>query len=202
MSRFRHLVIFTTAFFLLVAGTANLPHQAGVKRVIDGDTVVLESGQHLRYIGIDTPEHTDTLFSEAVELNRRLVEGKKVRLEYDVTKRDGHGRFLAYVFVDGQFVNLELVKAGLARVYTFPPNVKYAGQFLAAQKQAREKRFGIWGIPVYFPEPYYVANTRSLKFHRPTCWQVQKLKKSSQIKFNTRDEALDKGYAPCRNCRP
>lgn len=190
------------ALALFIAARERLPASGQVARVVDGDTIVLESGEHLRYIGIDSPEHDDTLFAEARTLNQKFVEGKTVRLEYDVTKRDGYGRLLAYVWLDQQMVNLELVKAGLARVYTFPPNVRYAQRFMAAQKEARSRKAGMWGIPVWSLEAYYVGNSRSLKFHRPQCRQARRLKSSEKVKFSSRDAALDSGYAPCRNCKP
>lgn len=77
--------------------------------------------------------------------NRRLVEGKRVRLEYDVEKRDRYGRTLAYVYVGGVMVNERLVRAGYAQVSTYPPNVKYQERFLVAQREAREAGRGLWG---------------------------------------------------------
>lgn len=114
------------------------------KRVIDGDTIELEDGTRVRYIGMDTPEVEQCFWEEATEENKRLVEGKKIKLENDVQKLDKYGRTLAYVFVDGIFVNEELVRGGFAKVYTYPPDVKYTEKFIAAQKEAREKKVGLW----------------------------------------------------------
>ena len=116
-----------------------------VKRVIDGDTIVLEDERHVRYIGIDTPEKGETFYEEAREANRRFVEGKYVKIELDVEEEDRYGRTLAYVYVDGIFVNAELVRQGYARVYSCPPNVKYEHIFLDAEQQAKLECIGIWG---------------------------------------------------------
>lgn len=128
------------------------PAQESVKRVVDGDTAVLSSGEKVRYIGINTPElhhpkkPVERYAREAKEFNRRLVEGKKVRLEFDVERRDKYRRLLAYLFLeDGTFVNSELVRQGYAQVMTFPPNVKYADLFVRMQKEAREAKRGLWG---------------------------------------------------------
>lgn len=114
------------------------------KRVIDGDTIELEDGTRVRYIGMDTPETDQCFWEEATEENKKLVEGKKVKLETDVQKLDKYGRLLAYVFVGETFVNEELIRRGVAQVLTYPPNVKYTQNFVAAQKEAREKKTGFW----------------------------------------------------------
>lgn len=120
-----------------------------VVRVIDGDTIVLADGRHIRYIGIDTPEKGHPYYSEAKRENERLVKGKKIRLEYDVQKQDRYRRTLAYVYVGEIFVNAELVRNGYALIYTVPPDVKYADTFLELQKQARKDKRGLWGLKLF-----------------------------------------------------
>lgn len=131
-----------------------------VARVVDGDTIELETGERVRYIGIDTPEtkhpkkEVECFGREAGEKNKELVEGKYVRLEIDVSEKDRYGRLLRYVYTPNfdissgeeteTFINLELVKLGFAYAVTFPPDVKYQGEFLAAQKYARENKSGLW----------------------------------------------------------
>ncbi len=121
-----------------------------ITRVIDGDTIELENGQRVRYIGIDTPETVDPRRSvqcfgkEASEFNKKLVEGKLVRLEKDVSETDKFGRLLRYVYVNDLFINDYLVRQGYAHVSTFPPDVKYQQQFLEAEREARENNRGLW----------------------------------------------------------
>ena len=76
------------------------PKKAKVKRVVDGDTIVLENGSVVRYVGITAPENNEPFEKEATEENKKLVEGKIVSLEYDNYKGDKFGRILAYVIVD------------------------------------------------------------------------------------------------------
>ena len=125
---------------------------AVVERVVDGDTVVLVGGERVRYIGVDTPElhhpkkNVQPYAREAMEFNRRLVEGQKVRLEMDVEPKDKYGRTLAYVYLeDGRLVNAELLKEGYAQLLTIPPNVRYVDLFTGLQRQAREAKRGLWG---------------------------------------------------------
>lgn len=127
-----------------------------VIEVIDGDTIKLSDGKILRYIGVDTPEirirkggnfiYSPQPFSlEAKEFNRKLVEGKFVRIEFDVEKFDQYKRLLGYCFVGDAFVNVQLLKNGFAVLYTRPPNVKYIDLFVKSQKEARKEKRGLWG---------------------------------------------------------
>ena len=126
-----------------------------VVRVIDGDTIqvccVFGDRVKVRYIGVDTPETHHPMKGierygmEAAEANRKLVDGKTVRLEFDVQQLDKYGRTLAYVYLeDGTFVNAWLVENGYAAVMTIPPNVKHQELFLKLQREAREARRGLW----------------------------------------------------------
>lgn len=121
-----------------------------VVRVVDGDTIEIEGGEKVRYIGIDTPETVDPrkpvqcFGVEASKKNKEMVEGKMVRLEKDITDRDKYNRLLRYVWLDDVFVNLELVKQGFAYSYSYPPDIKYQDQFVKAQQEAREAKKGLW----------------------------------------------------------
>ena len=121
-----------------------------VTRVIDGDTIEIEGGVRVRYIGIDTPETVhpekpvEYFGKEAAARNRELVEGKRVHLETDVQDKDKYGRLLRYVWVGDTMVNAELVRLGYAYSYTYPPNVKYQDYFLQLEREAREEERGLW----------------------------------------------------------
>lgn len=128
-----------------------------VTKVIDGDTIEIEGGQKVRYIGIDTPELHDPrqkvqCFGEESTLkNKELVEGKEIRLEKDISDKDKYGRLLRYVYIifsDGGriFVNDYLVRQGFARVSTYPPDVAYQEIFREAEKEARENIRGLWRL--------------------------------------------------------
>jgi len=121
-----------------------------VARVIDGDTIEIEGGQKVRLIGIDTPETVDPRVAvacfgkEASDETKNLLESKSVSLEKDISETDKYGRLLRYAFLDKLFVNDYLVRQGFAQVSTYPPDVKYQDQFLAAQKEARDNNRGLW----------------------------------------------------------
>jgi len=139
----------------LLSCAATLPQEAKVRRVIDGDTIELADRRLVRYIGIDAPEirrregerwvvAPQPYGWEAAEANRRFVNGKTVRLEYDVQTHDRYGRLLAYVYVNGQMVNAKLLEEGYAQLFTIPPNVKYAKLFRRLAQEARQHKRGLW----------------------------------------------------------
>ena len=130
-----------------LAGCITPPETAAVTQVIDGDTIVIEGNYHVRYIGIDTPEIRPVLEAyglEAWQANRELVEGKKVRLERDVSETDRYGRLLRYVYVNDVFVNAELVRLGLAEAIAYPPDTKHQDYFEELETAARRSGLGIW----------------------------------------------------------
>jgi micrococcal nuclease len=121
-----------------------------VKRVIDGDTLLLTKGEKVRLIGVDTPETkhpqkpVERFGKEAYLFTKRMVEGKEVRLEFDWQKRDKYGRLLAYVYLmDGTFLNAEIIKQGYGFAYTRFP-FRYLEDFRVYEREARDKRAGLW----------------------------------------------------------
>ncbi|OGC76001.1 MAG: hypothetical protein A2145_00845 [candidate division Zixibacteria bacterium RBG_16_40_9] len=193
--------IFLGVCLTLLAGAQVISKVVKVKEVIDGDTVILETGEHLRYTGIDCPEKDQPFYQEAQKFNQKLVQGKEIRTEFDVQKKDKYGRILAYVYVGDIFVNAELIKNGLANLYTVPPNVKHTDYFLKLQNQAKSKELGIWS-EIRAPEPNYLARRGSRRFHRPTCTVIMSAPHKDLLIFKTTDEALKQGYSPCKICRP
>jgi micrococcal nuclease len=128
-----------------------------VERVIDGDTLVMENGERVRLIGVDTPETkhpnkpVEHFGKEAAAFTRRLVEGKRVRLEFDPANaprahKDStqQRRTLAYVFLkDGTLLNAEIIKQGYGVAYTRFPFARL-DEFRRFEREAREQRRGLW----------------------------------------------------------
>ncbi|MFN8160628.1 MAG: thermonuclease family protein [Solirubrobacterales bacterium] len=140
-------------------------------RAIDGDTIevlLAPSGrasggpvggeakgvggrEEVRYIGVDTPETVEPgtpvqcFGPVASRFNHRLVTGREVRLLFDAERRDTYGRLLAYVRLGGRMVNAELVRRGLARRLTIPPNDRFAPLFSRLERRAALRGRGLWG---------------------------------------------------------
>ena len=114
-----------------------------VDRVIDGDTSYLEGGRRVRYLGINAPERGDPHAEEATLDNRRLVEGKTVRLEFGRSRQDQYDRLKAYVFAGDTFVNEALLRQGHAH-FSPAAEKKYRERLCQAQEEARAAGVGIW----------------------------------------------------------
>jgi len=165
MKRKKKLILAIVLMVVVFSATGLLQHVGGssknykkgvyVSNVVDGDTIELSNGEIVRYIGIDTPElrkkegsrwvYAPMPYAEAAaDFNRKFVEGKSVKLEFDVQKMDRYNRLLAYVYAGSKMVNLEMVREGYAMIYSFPPNIKYGERFLEAQNEARDNNRGLW----------------------------------------------------------
>lgn len=219
--RHRHLtplwVLFSLFFGLAPLSMAggpppskNAPGLEGrVVTVHDGDTVRLEGGEEVRYLGIDTPEmdhehgHHAFMAKEALLFNRELVQGKRVRILFDEEKADRHDRLLAYVFTEGGLlVNLALLEKGFGWVLFDRKRLKYADAFIEAQRQAMKKGVGVWSRLPRKGEAHYLGNRSSNRFHRPSCPWGKKTSPGNVVRFKTVYEAFWEGFSPCRVCRP
>lgn len=136
--------------------------RARVLEVIDGDTLVLAGGEHLRILGIDTPEtrHPDLrgpqpMGPEASARLQSLVEGREVGLEREAQDRDHYGRLLRHVWLGRRLVAEQLLEEGLAWRLVLPPNTGHAERLARAEARARAAGRGLWGLPRPTPLPIF-----------------------------------------------
>lgn len=153
----RHAAAALVATAVLLLGTAaeaaaSPPRSPSrvVTRVVDGDTVVLDGGERVRLIGVDTPEMkhphkpVQHFGREATAFTKHTAERRVVRLEYDQQRRDRHGRTLAYVFLgDGRLLNAEIIRQGYGFAYTKYP-FRRMEEFRQLEREAREAGRGLW----------------------------------------------------------
>ncbi len=141
------LVVLSILLLLPACQSSSETSEAEVTQVIDGDTIVIAGGYHVRYIGIDTPEKDEPYYSEAKNANQALVEGKVIRLERDTTDKDKYGRLLRYIYINKTFINAEIVRQGYAYVYPKDlfPDIKYYDLLKEAEAEAQREERGIWG---------------------------------------------------------
>jgi endonuclease YncB( thermonuclease family) len=163
---------------------------AAVKKVYDGDTVLLQDGRKVRLLGINTPEvaHRDKDAEAGGETAKAWLEnalrGKKVRLQADTEKQDKYGRVLAYLFTeDGMHVNVELVKHGLAAVTVHPPNLLYVGPLLAAQREAEALKLGIWSVPAYAAKPAETLNRDNSRGWQRVTGRVNNIRRKGKYTY-------------------
>ncbi len=157
-------LLFFVVLALLLASRLFRPAEVGrtypdasqlqrVERVVDGDTLLLESRHRVRLIGVDTPETKhpelppEPFGEEASQFVRDLVEGKSVHLEYDRERFDRYDRVLAYVYVGDLLLNEELIREGLSPAVTkFPYRSDMRQRFVNAEKEAQQARRGLWSL--------------------------------------------------------
>ena len=118
------------------------PSEAIVTKIIDGDTVVVEGGFHVRLLGIDADESGFPCYEKAKTRLEDLILNKEVRLEKDQTDVDQYNRCLRYVFLDDENINFQLVKEGFAIARFYPPDVKYQEEITQAEKEAIDNKVG------------------------------------------------------------
>jgi micrococcal nuclease len=159
MNHFRKLKTASILLALLFAfPVLAIADQYKVIRVVDGDTIVIKyNGKYekVRFLYVNTPEsvHPDKkqnipMGKVASRYTQKKLTSKYVKLEFESYRRGNYGRLLAYVFVDGKNINLDLVRQGLSPYYTkYGRSQKYDAEFRAAEKQAREEKLHIWGDP-------------------------------------------------------
>jgi micrococcal nuclease len=163
MKRFFLIFLIFTLSGCMLFNNQNGRIEISVLEVIDGDTIrakVNGKEEKIRFLLIDTPEINHSKIDEsqpfaldAKKFTKQMLQNGKVEIELDVNERDKYGRILAYVYVNDQSVQEELLKRGLARVaYIFPPNTKYVDRFQQIQKEAQAKEAGIWSIENYVQE--------------------------------------------------
>jgi micrococcal nuclease len=188
---------------------AALPKTARVAAVLDGDSIVLNSGEHVRYLGIDAPEVShqgepgDCYGEQARDANRNWVLNRTIEIEYDRERRDGYGRLLAYILLpDGTCVNAALLRGGFAWLLIPPAGINRLAEFHEAQREALHQRRGMWAACTFQEEASYLANRISLIFHRTDCPWAQKTRYRHRMTWTSRWQALEQGFRPCRQCKP
>ncbi|MEO3427969.1 thermonuclease family protein [Pelagibius sp. CAU 1746] len=126
--------------------------------VVDGDTLILRDGREIRLVGIQAPKlplgragfEAWPLSPEAQAFLEDLTLGKTLSLGFGGRRGDRHGRVLAHLFdAEGRWIQGEILKAGLARVYSFSDNRALVAEMLALEREARAARRGIWADPYY-----------------------------------------------------
>jgi len=203
----RLIVLLLSALLALSSTPVRFHH---VRAVYDGDTILLDTGEKVRYLGMDAPEMNhgtgeppEFMAPEAHEMNQALVRGKRVRLELDEEVEDRYERRLAYVYLEsGEMVNALLVRKGLAFVLFKRPNVKHFSHLLQQQRRAMQEKCGLWSREVSHPEKFYTGNTGSYIFHRPQCVREREISRGHRTRFESRRSAFWEGFHPCRVCKP
>jgi endonuclease YncB( thermonuclease family) len=209
----KHKTLIIFLFIVFVCGSFVQTRHHHVKHVFDGDTILIDTNEKVRYLGIDAPEigyqgeKSEFMALESKDFNLHLIGMTRVRLELDLEKKDRHGRLLAYVYLEtGEMVNCILLRKGLAHIMVTRPNLKYLDLLLKHQRLAMVEKLGIWCRDLVTPpitaEKYYLGSSKSYRFHRPGCPFAGEILPRNLVRFKSRREAFWVGFSPCKRCRP
>ena len=157
------LILFCGLIFLSPATADELVR---VKQVYDGDTILLEDGRKVRYLGINTPEFQEPFYLKAKRFNESLVLEKEIRLEFDQEKTDSYNRVLAYAYAGDQMVNVRLVGEGLAHLFFIGSNRKHNALLLQSQASAKQRKVGLWSTRAR-PKDFKIANVHLADPNKP-----------------------------------
>ncbi len=172
-----------------------LPAAGVVDRVFDGDTFSLQTGQHVRLLGIQAPEiaHGDVPAQPCAndahaQLRRLLPAGTHVRLRYDQNPKDRYGRLLAMVeTATGIHIQQKMLQSGLSYVYSFPDNRTLIPSLYPAERSARHAKQGCWAklwrvLPAETPE---VIDTHTFGWIEGNVHSIQQVKGQGYINFGS-----------------
>lgn len=178
--------------------------------VVDGDTIYLDNGEKVRFVGVNTPERGVEGYITSKNFVQKLCLNKEVGLDIDDSKHnDKYGRTLAVVIVDGKNINEMLLKEGLAEIMYMPPSEFYPYDWAngntptsSHHSSSSSSDTGSSASQTSSDSGSYVGNANSGKFHVSSCGSVGKMSEKNKVFFSSRSEAINQGYTPCKRCNP
>jgi endonuclease YncB( thermonuclease family) len=174
--------------------------------VVDGDTIYLDNGKKVRFVGVNTPERGVEGYITSKNFVQKLCLNKEVGLDIDDRKHnDKYGRTLAVVIVDGKNLNEMLLKEGLAEVMYMPPSEFYPYNWANSSTHIPDSYHSYANTQKDTSSSdsgSYIGNSNSGKFHESTCKWGQKTAEHNRVYFKSRNAAISQGYQPCKVCNP
>lgn len=180
-------------------------------KVVDGDTIYLDNGKKIRFVGVNTPERGVEGYITSKNFVQKLCLNKKVGIDIDDSKgTDRYGRTLAVVIVDGKNVNEMLLKEGLAEIMYMPPSEFNPFDWGTSSTHVDTIHSSSSTSPTHTSTKYtsssdsakYIGNANSGKFHNSGCKAIRKMSEHNKIFFSSRNDAVNQGYTPCKICNP
>ena len=198
----------------LFAFLGDVVHEYAAKhdaKVVDGDTIYLDNGEKVRFVGVNTPERGVEGYIASKNFVQKLCLNKEVGLDIDDSKHnDKYGRTLAVVIVDGKNVNEMLLKEGLAEIMYMPPSEFYPYNWANSDTHVADSHSSSSSSSSSSDTSHssssssgsYVGNANTGKFHVSSCSSVSKMSEGNKVFFSNRNDAVNQGYVPCKRCNP
>lgn len=189
----------------------NVEESAICTKVVDGDTIYLDNGEKVRFVGVNTPERGVEGYIASKNFVQKLCLNKKVGIDIDDSKHsDKYGRTLGVVIVDGKNVNEMLLKEGLAEIMYMPPSEFYPYDWANSNTHIADTHSSSSSShnptstqsTSSAPSADYIGNANTGKFHVSSCSSVKDMSEKNKVFFSSRDDAINQGYIPCKLCNP
>ena len=189
----------------------HVEERAVCTKVVDGDTIYLDNGEKVRFVGVNTPERGVEGYIASKNFVQKLCLNKEVGLDIDDSKHnDKYGRTLAVVIVDGKNVNEMLLKEGLAEIMYMPPSEFYPYNWANSDTHVADSHSSSSSSSSSSDTSHssssssgsYVGNANTGKFHVSSCSSVSKMSEGNKVFFSNRNDAVNRGYVPCKRCNP
>ncbi|OEC96851.1 Metal binding domain of Ada [Methanobrevibacter gottschalkii] len=178
-------------------------------KVVDGDTIYLDNGKKIRFVGVNTPERGVEGYITSKNFVQKLCLNKKVGLDIDDSKfTDRYGRTLAVVIVDGKNVNEMLLKEGLAEIMYMPPSEFNPFEWgttnthVDTTHSSSSTTHTSTESTSSSDSAKYIGNANTGKFHTAGCSSVNHMSEHNKVFFSSRTDAINQGYTPCEICNP
>ena len=191
--------------------SCSVEERAVCTHVVDGDTIYLDNGEKVRFVGVNTPERGVEGYITSKNFVQKLCLNKEVGIDIDDSKHtDRYGRTLGVVIVGGKNVNEMLLKEGLAEIMYMPPSEFYPYDWANSDTHVSESHSSSSSSShptssestSSSDSASYVGNANSGKFHEASCNSVSKMSEGNKVFFSSRDDAINQGYQPCKRCNP
>jgi len=165
-------------------------------RIIDGDTLEINTGEKIRLSGINTPEIGECYYQEAKDKLLELTKDKLIYLEQDISNKDAYNRSLRYVYVNEALINSILVEQGYAKVYDkYKDDTKRYLQLKRIEDTAITNQLGVWNCTNKIKECLFVGSKNSKKYYKPDCKYAKRIKPENIVCYQSKEQVkeLEKG---------
>ncbi len=193
------IILIILTIYLISCSNLDLEGPYRVIKVIDGDTIILNNSERVRFSGINAPEVGECFYEEAKHRLEGLILNKDIFLERDRTDKDKYGRLLRYVYFNKSLVNLFLVQEGFVKVYhKYKSDTKRYEKLKEIEDESKLFNKGLWNCKKKENKCLYVRSKKTKIYHKPNCKWAKRIKPQNKVCYTKKEEV--KELKPCKIC--
>ncbi len=169
-----------------------------VTKVIDGDTLEINTTERIRLSGINSPETGECYYQEAKDRLTKLILNKEIFLERDYTNKDKYKRLLRYIHLNNREINSQLIQEGYVKVYDkYASDTKKYTKLKEIEATAKSNSLGVWSCKDPLAHCLYVQSRNSDLYHLTSCKWAKKIKPENQICHKSEESVKGIKKAKC-----